>query len=384
MSLRTNTAALAVLGLGLAFALSRGRRRGRRPGALVEPHEQVALRRAAAVFEGTDQGIIVTDAEQRIVAINQAFTRLTGYSAAEVLGRTPALLHSGLQDVAFYRRMWAALDEAGQWQGEIWDRRKNGQVFPAWENISAIRGADGRALQYVAILSDITPLKRAQERLQHLAQHDALTGLPNRLFFAASLQQALERAKRHRHKVALLYIDLDRFKRVNDLLGHAIGDQLLKEVAERLRQAVRAQDVVARLGGDEFTVTFEELARPEEAERLAEKIESAIARPMVLSGREVRGGASIGIALYPDDGDSAEALTQAADAAMYRAKGLGRHGHAFYSGEDLGARRRAGPRRLLMDVLGELRARWHPMRGAAHEASSDRGCGERLHGPDSG
>lgn len=328
----STVAALATLGLGLAFALSRGWRRGEGPRVAAEPRdEQAALRRAAAVFDGTDQGIIVADAKRRIVAVNQAFTRLTGYSAAEVLGRNPALLHSGRHDEAFYERIWAALDECGQWQGEIWDRRKNGDVFPGWENISAIRGADGRITQYVAILSDITPVKRAQEGFQHLAQHDALTGLPNRLFFAASLQQALERAKRHRHKVALLYIDLDRFKLVNDSLGHAIGDELLKEVGERLRQSVRAQDVVARLGGDEFTVTVEELARPEEAGRLAEKIASAISRPMVLAGHEVRGGASIGIALYPDDGDCAEALTEAADAAMYRAKRFGRHGHAFYS-----------------------------------------------------
>jgi diguanylate cyclase (GGDEF)-like protein/PAS domain S-box-containing protein len=333
MRLSTTSTVAALATLGLAFALSRGRRGGERPRVPVDRQaEQAALRWAAQVFTGTDQGIIVTDAEQRIVAVNEAFTRLTGYSVAEVLGRTPALLHSGLQDAAFYRRMWAALAECGQWQGEIWDRRKSGELFPAWENISAIRDAGGLVTQYVAILSDITPVKRMQEQLWHQAQHDALTGLPNRLFFAASLQQALERAKRHRHRVALLYIDLDRFKRVNDSLGHAIGDALLKEVGERLRRAVRAQDVVARLGGDEFTVTFEELARPEEAERLAEKIESAISRPMVLSGREVRGGASIGIALYPDDADSAEALTNAADAAMYRAKALGRNGHAFYSG----------------------------------------------------
>lgn len=328
----STVAALAMVGLGLAFALSRGWRCGEEPRAAAEPRdEQAALRRAAAVFDGTDQGIIVTGAKRRIVAVNRAFTRLTGYSAAEVLGRSPALLHSGRHDDAFYEHMRAALDKCGQWQGEIWDRRKNGDVFSGWENISVIRGADGLITQYVAILSDITPVKRAQEWFRHLAQHDALTGLPNRLFFAANLQQALERAKRHRHRVALLYIDLDRFKLVNDSLGHAIGDELLKEVGERLRHSVRAQDVVARLGGDEFTVTVEELARSEEAVRLAEKIASAIARPMALAGHEVRGGASIGIALYPDDGDCAEALTEAADAAMYRAKRFRRHGHAFYS-----------------------------------------------------
>ena len=297
-------------------------------GLYFAQRERTALRlqQAAAVFGNTSEAIIITDARQRIVAVNPAFTAITGYSAGEVLGKNPSLQHSGMQDQAFYRRMWADLNETGQWQGEIWNRRKSGEVYAAWENISAVRGHDGSVAQYVAVLADITPVKRAQQQLEHIAYHDVLTGLPNRLLFAAGLGQALERAKRHGHRVALLFIDLDRFKGVNDTLGHAAGDELLQEVARRLQRTVRAQDLLARLSGDEFVVLFEEIAGRGEAVHLAQKIGTAVSQPMVLAQRRVSVSASVGIALYPDDAATADALLCLADAAMYRAKGAARAG----------------------------------------------------------
>jgi diguanylate cyclase (GGDEF)-like protein len=216
--------------------------------------------------------------------------------------------------------MWAELNESGQWQGEIWNRRKNGEVYAAWENISAIRNGDGAVVQYVAVMADITPLADVQQRLAHMAHHDVLTGLANRLLLAATLEKALERAKRHGHRLALLFVDLDHFKRVNDTLGHAAGDELLQEVARRLQRTVRAEDLVARLSGDEFVIVFEDLAERDEAVQLARKITAALSGPIGLAQRSLGVSASVGIALYPDDGNTAETLLCASDAAMYRAK----------------------------------------------------------------
>ena len=292
---------------------------------------QARLVEAAAVFESTNEGILVADANHRITAVNPAFTHISGFEAHELIGANPRLQQSGRHDAEFYRRFWDELETRGQWQGEVWNRRKNGEVYPVWENVSAIRDAQGRVTHYVAVLSDITSIKRTEERLEHLANHDALTGLPNRLLFANSLEQSMEYAKRHREKMALLFIDLDRFKVINDSMGHAAGDALLQEIGRRLRAAVRAEDVVTRFGGDEFTVALAELARPDEAATVARSIIKAIALPLDLGGREVVVSGSIGIALYPDDGDSVDSLTRAADAAMYRAKQHGRNTFEFYT-----------------------------------------------------
>lgn len=324
---------------------------------------QEQLRQAAVVFDTTAEAIIVTDSQGNIVRVNRAYTEVTGYSPEEVIGKNPRLHQSGRHDTAFYARMWDSLQRTGQWRGEIWNRRKNGEIYPAWENISAVRDDQGRITHYVAILSDITPLQQARDRLSHLAHHDALTGLPNRLLFSASLQQALERAKRHGHRVAVLFLDLDRFKRINDTLGHAAGDRLLQEVAERLRQSVRAEDLVARLGGDEFTVLLEELSDPEHSAHLARKIIEALARPFVLDDQEVRTSTSIGIGLYPDDASDADTLMAAADTAMYRAKARGRGTFEFYAGEVTGtARERLALQRALQDALarGELEIHYQP------------------------
>jgi len=292
---------------------------------------QEQLMQAAVVFESTNEGILIADAQHKITMVNRAFTKMTGFEAHELIGANPRMLQSGRHDAAFYRQFWDELLARGQWQGEIWNRRKNGEVYPAWENVSAVRDAHGTLTHYVAVQADITSIKLAEERLNHLAHHDALTGLPNRLLFASSLEQSMEYAKRHRQKVALLFIDLDRFKVINDSMGHAAGDALLKEIGRRLKSAVRAEDVVTRFGGDEFTVALAEVPRADAAASLAQQILAEIARPVPLAGRDIVVSASIGIALYPDDADTVENLTRAADSAMYRAKEHGRSTFEFYT-----------------------------------------------------
>ncbi|MBW8846601.1 MAG: diguanylate cyclase, partial [Burkholderiales bacterium] len=287
------------------------------------------MRLKALVFDHSDQGIIVTDARADIVAVNRAYCAMTGYAEAELVGRNPRVQQSGLHDVAFYRELWRVLGKTGQWQGEIWNRRKSGEAYPAWLNISVIRNKQGNVERYVAISSDITPVKAVQERLDHLAHHDALTDLPNRLHFVASLERALLGADRNHASVALLFIDLDHFKTVNDTLGHAAGDQLLIEVAGRLRKAVRAEDLVARLAGDEFVVLLERLHGRDEAVGVARKVLADLAAPQQIEGQAITPMASIGIAMYPGDGLSAGDLLDAADNAMYEAKRLGRHTFAF-------------------------------------------------------
>ena len=289
------------------------------------------LRRAATVFDTTQEAILITDAEHRIVTVNQAYTNITGFGADEVLGKDLRSLQSDRHEEAFYRRLWQTLENTGQWQGEIWNQRKNGEQYPAWGNISVVKNEHGEITNYVSVMSDISPIKRAEERLSHLAHHDALTGLPNRLAFSANLEQALERARRHHRKLALLFLDLDRFKLVNDTLGHAAGDQMLQVIADRLRHSVRAEDMAARLGGDEFTIVMEEISQAEDAALLAKKIIRVVAEPIHLNDRDIVTSASIGIGLFPDDAGNAGDLARAADSAMYRAKGRGRQTYEFYT-----------------------------------------------------
>lgn len=291
------------------------------------------LRQAAIVFDNTDQAIVVTDPHGDIVRVNSAYTRITGYRPDEVLGKNPRLHQSGRHDKAFYARMWGSLTRTGQWQGEIWNRRKNGEIYPAWENISVVRDESGRRTHYVALLSDISSIKQSEERLRRQAHHDVLTGLPNRLLFTASLEHALERAKRHQRRLALLFLDLDRFKHINDSFGHAAGDRLLQIVAERLSRSVRAEDLVARLGGDEFTVILEQIGDADAAALLTRKLIEVVAQPVDIEGNEIRTSTSIGIGLYPDDATNADDLIKAADTAMYQAKAQGRHTFAFYTAE---------------------------------------------------
>lgn len=289
------------------------------------------MRLAATVFEATGEGLFVTDDKRRIIHVNPAFTELTGYSAEEVLGRTPKFLASGRHPPEFYDHIFKALTETGKWQGEIWNRRKTGEMFAEWLNISVVRNDRGEISNYVAVFSDITSRKQDEERLSYQANHDPLTRLPNRTLFQERLSRALTRAHRNQSIVALLFIDLDFFKQVNDTLGHLAGDILLQQVAERLSSCVRQGDTVARLAGDEFTVILEDITEPRDGAVVAHKILSLLAEPFDLQGHEARISSSIGVALYPSDGGDAQTLIKLADAAMYRAKHQGRNACRFHS-----------------------------------------------------
>lgn len=289
------------------------------------------------VFENSLEGITVTDAQGRIQMINRAFTETTGYSAQEVVGQTSAILKSGRQDSAFYQAFWKALKEVGEWRGEIWNRRKNGSIYPEWLNVSAVRGQSGQVEHYVAIFSDITERKQYEEMITFQAFHDALTGLPNRVLFLDRLEQALVQAKRSKiRRPAVMFLDLDRFKQINDVFGHDAGDTLLREVAQRLRNCVRESDTVARMGGDEFTILLPEIDSQADARAVAQKIVDAMKLPVTLAGTDTVITTSIGISLFPKDGREAETLMKHADAAMYQAKGNGRANMCFFSPELIG------------------------------------------------
>lgn len=289
------------------------------------------LRQAITVFNNTQEGIMVVDPERHIVAVNPAFSEITGYGEDEVRGKDPNLLASGRHGRDFYRAMWTALRDGGRWQGEIWNRRKNGEIYPQWLTISAVANGNARLTGYVGVFTDISEAKRSQAQLEFLAHHDPLTGLPNRLLLRARLEHGMEEAAREGSQLALLFLDLDRFKDVNDSLGHSIGDELLCEVARRLRDVVRREDTVARLGGDEFTVLLEHLKDGEDAARLARKLLDRLMQPYLMGERTLYLGASIGISLYPRDCGDVESLLRNADAAMYRAKESGRNTYQFYA-----------------------------------------------------
>ena len=304
-------------------------------GTTLDVTEQVRaearLRQAASVFSSTEEGVVITDPGGVIIDVNPAFTEITGYSRAEAIGKNPRILRSDRQDAAFYAALWQSLNATGRWQGEIWNRRKSGEIYPEWLTINAVRDEDAQLVNYVAVFSDISGIKQSQAQLAHLAHHDPLTDLPNRLLFHDRLGHALSRADRDGSQLAVLFIDLDRFKHINDSLGHLAGDGLLQEVARRLTGAVRREDTVARMGGDEFTLLLEDLRRPEDAAVLARKLLEALGDPYAIAGRELFVTASVGISLYPRDGQSAEELVRNADAAMYQAKDAGRNGYHFYT-----------------------------------------------------
>jgi diguanylate cyclase (GGDEF)-like protein/PAS domain S-box-containing protein len=293
------------------------------------------LRMSAAVFENTREGIMVTNAENRILIVNRAFTEITRFKAEDVIGTEPGMLGSGRHDRDFYNLMWQSLKEIGHWQGEIWNRRKNGDIHPVLMSISVIKNNAGEIVNYVAVFADISNLKASEAQLEFLAHHDPLTRLPNRLMLISRLGHAIEVARRDKSQLALLMLDLDRFKNVNDSFGHLAGDELLQLVAKRLTERLRGVDTVTRLGGDEFTVLLEDIAQPEDAARVADSIIAALEIPWKLSNNiEVRIGASVGISLYPGHGTGALELLQHADAALYQAKAAGR-GCARYFSESL-------------------------------------------------
>ncbi|MFC3626705.1 EAL domain-containing protein [Vogesella amnigena] len=293
--------------------------------------QQHELRLAAKVFEASTEAILITDAASHIVAVNRAFSTITGYTEQEALGNTPALFSSGRHDRQFYEDMWNHLRARGQWSGEIWNRRKNGEIYPEWLTISALRDDDGKLSHYVALFSDISERKLAEARVQHLAEYDHLTDLPNRLLLSDRLQQSLRASSRSGHKVAVLFMDLDRFKNINDSLGHATGDALLQAVARRTRGELRDMDTVGRTGGDEFVIILPELVDSDQAAGVAERILEALQAPFSVDGHQLVITASIGIAISPEDGSNAALLLKNADMAMYEAKAGGRNNFCFFS-----------------------------------------------------
>ncbi|QEY32044.1 bifunctional diguanylate cyclase/phosphodiesterase [Synechococcus sp. RSCCF101] len=310
------------------------------------------LRQAAAVFANTCEAVILTDLDATILDVNAAFTTITGYSRAESIGRNPRFLKSGHQDQAFYQGMWNALLDRNQWSGEVWNRHKDGHPYPIRLSISRLRDENGRANGYVGVCSDISTSKQTEARLQHLSQHDSLTGLPNRACFDALLEKRLQSAQRDHSQLAVVYVDLDNFKPVNDNFGHLIGDGLLRQVADRLRDAVRSSDGVARIGGDEFVLLLDQLASTDQARIIAHQLQRSLQRPFTVSSHLVRISGSIGVSLYPQDGDDAISLMRHADAAMYRSKELGRNCISFHTREmTITAQREA---RLLKDLAPAL------------------------------
>lgn len=291
------------------------------------------LRQAAAVFDCTREGVLVTDCDGLIVHVNRAFMEITGYQGEEVLGQRPNLFKSGRHSADFYQAMFATLDRSGEWSGEIWNRRKSGEIYPQWQTIRIIFDDQGRRSHYVAVFSDISAIKHSEHELMHLAHHDPLTDLPNRLLFTDRVEQALASAQMHKRGCALLMIDLDHFKMINDSLGHTMGDQLLKAVAQRLQAIFGPAITLARLGGDEFAVLDESCPQLVQAAALAQRIIDGLKEPFPIDGQSLFINTSIGISLFPGDALNAEQLLRNADSALFKAKSAGRNGYALYTEE---------------------------------------------------
>jgi diguanylate cyclase (GGDEF)-like protein/PAS domain S-box-containing protein len=284
---------------------------------------ELDLQIAAIAFESQD-GMIVTDAHSTILRVNSAFTQITGYAAEDVMGKTPRILQSGRHDAAFYSAMWSTIQTAGVWHGEIWNKRKNGDVYPEQITITAVKGSTGPVTHYIAVLRDITERKQLEKEVAQLAFFDTLTQLPNRRLFNDRLSQALTRATREQTSLALMFIDLDKFKPINDTHGHEAGDWVLQTVAKRIEGALRASDTAARVGGDEFLVFLPDLKTSDDAQAVAEKIRLALEEPFIApSGVTLLASASIGIAIFPDQAQSQEDLWRLGDRAMYEAKNAG-------------------------------------------------------------
>lgn len=302
---------------------------------------------SAAVFEHASEAIFITNADNVIEEVNPAFTEITGYSANDIIGQKPTLLKSGRHDEVFYRTMWESIKTTDSWQGEVWNRRKDGQIYPQYLAISAVRDHQNNVVQHIALFSDISKHKQYEEDIWHQANYDALTQLPNRNLLTNRLEHELTLMQRQNSQLAILFIDLDRFKYVNDTYGHSYGDELIVTIAEKLCQSVRKSDTIARLGGDEFIVLLPNISQLFDLEKLANKILKQASDPVVLSNNhQALVTASIGISVYPDDAKDAESLLKNADTAMYRAKELGKNRFCFYTSE----MNEASSQRLRLDV----------------------------------
>ncbi|WP_426339617.1 EAL and GGDEF domain-containing protein [Pseudoduganella sp. S-14] len=292
-----------------------------------------ALYLAAQVFENSRDAIVLTDRGRRVIALNRAFTDITGFAPQDMLGKPVSLYRSGVHDESFYREVWAQVDASDHWEGESWGRKLDGALFPCWTSITAIRDSAGRVSNYMGTVTDITERKKTEEHTRHLAEHDFLTDLPNRVLLLDRLRLALAAARRNQAMLAVLFVDLDRFKMVNDTLGHSVGDRLLKEVASRLVHCVREADTVSRQGGDEFIIVLSDVAGPAGAAHAADTVLHALEQEFVLGGHIAHVSGSIGIAMFPADGEEIDTLLKHADIAMYHAKQADRNGYQFFSSE---------------------------------------------------
>jgi diguanylate cyclase (GGDEF)-like protein/PAS domain S-box-containing protein len=300
----------------------------------IQKETEAHLREAAAVMQNTHEGVMITDASANLIAVNKAFTTITGYAVGEVIGMNPRLLSSGRQNKTFYETMWTELKKNGYWQGEMWNRRKSGEIYPQLLTISTIYNEQRQPTRHIGLFVDITQLRQNQAQLEFMAHHDPLTKLPNRALAESRLEQEIEQAHRHHRQLSVLFIDLDRFKQVNDSFGHLVGDELLVSVAQRLNERLREGDTLGRLGGDEFILIASPLQDKQDAAIIARDLINALSEPFMLSnGVEVFIGGSIGISLFPDNGISVADLTKNADAAMYLAKENGRNQFSFYTSE---------------------------------------------------
>ncbi|WP_313798543.1 EAL domain-containing protein [Cytobacillus sp.] len=288
---------------------------------------------ARTVFENTSEGVMITDARGRIISVNPAFEIVTGYNAEEVMGNNPNILQSGVHDEAFYQTMWKQIYDTGLWKGEIWNKRKNDELYPEWLTISAIKDASGNVTNYVGVFSDISNQKSTEKQLRFLAHYDSLTGVANRYSLNKRLEGLLQTAEKYHQQLAILFLDLDRFKQINDTLGHNYGDLLLKQVSSRLKGILKNKDMIARLGGDEFVIVLPNLKHPKEAIHMAGLIIDSLSKSFLLDSHEVYVTASIGISLYPLDGIDTETLLKNADKAMYDAKSNGKNQYGLYHQE---------------------------------------------------
>lgn len=288
---------------------------------------------AEKIFDNSIEGIVLTDKDLRIQQVNKTFSEVTGYDFSEVVGQTPKILKSGQHDRDFYKDMWATLRRSGMWQGQIYNQRKNGEIYPEWLSIYSIKNKNGEVINYIGLFSDLTEKRMTQEHIHQLAHYDALTGLPNRLLFMERLKQSIVISRRKKLPMALLFIDLDGFKKINDSLGHDAGDMLLQEISIRLKKYMRESDMVCRLGGDEFTIIIEGYTQISDIIIVVNKILKELSAPIHIGERHIYVTASIGISLYPDDGEDIQNLVKNADTAMYAAKDRGKNCYEFYDYE---------------------------------------------------
>lgn len=292
--------------------------------------QEEKLRLASTVYNFSDQAMMITDAHNAIVDVNPAFTAITGYLKQEVLGRNPNVLSSGRQDKPFYDTMWKALMEHEHWEGDIWNRKKNGEIYAEWLSISVVKNEQGEVQNFVGLFHDVTEKKRANDRVWEHANYDQLTRLPNRRLFYDRLDQGMRKCDRNDESLALLFLDLDHFKEVNDTLGHQTGDELLIQVANRIVNHVRASDTVARLGGDEFTVIIGNFISRNDVEKVAQSLVDVLSSPFSIDQHEIHISASIGVIFYPDDRQDLESLLDGADKAMYMSKKRGKHCYTLF------------------------------------------------------